>query len=363
MQNLELDTTATDQPASLYPENDLFTANNIAHLSVILRAIDLCKPNNREGSFSDSQLKQWGHDSYSATQNIPTLLSSAVEFIFENTGRFKLLSEAETIATAKIYKRAKEIAYLLLQTSRLPSEHELEFLLQGIAARTQLTLGYMRFVVFRAKRYSRANYSYEDTLQVGFRGLLLAVEKFDPDKGIMFSTYADYWVKREMSRHRYEDTLVHIPLYLSLLIDQINKHQHPEEFLATLSQQRLQNVNQAITMLNTTDISSDKSDNDEVVLEETISDGRSPIENVLYQYDEEALQDIFEQTLTSREELIIKMLYGFGGKEPLQSTEAAKKLRLTDERIKQIRKQALVKLKSYYSHQGMKTYRESFEVI
>jgi len=88
-------------------------------------------------------------------------------------------------------------------------------------AREQFVLSNLRLVVNIAKRYANRGMSLGDLIEEGNIGLIKAVDYFDPDRGVRFSTYAAWWIKQSIKRALLSNIqLMHVPTYMVSLINQ-----------------------------------------------------------------------------------------------------------------------------------------------
>ena len=95
-------------------------------------------------------------------------------------------------------------------------EHQVRFLSErGKAAKSALVRANMRLVFHMAKYYRFRGLSYPDLVQEGTFGLMKAVDRYDPDRGFRFSTYASWWIKQSVSRAIAEKSrIVRLPVHI-----------------------------------------------------------------------------------------------------------------------------------------------------
>jgi len=258
----------------------------------------------------------------------------------------------------------KEIDEAALLTAQQEYEHGKRIVEQNDPlAREQLVRSNLRLVVNIAKKYGGRGMSLGDLIEEGNLGLIKAVDYFDPDRGTRFSTYAAWWIKQSIKRALLENIQpVHVPTYMVALINQW-RHTSAEvegrvgrkltlEEMAELMHVPLRKakvIHRIVEVLGNTGESLSPDDQDDnVALESTLEDdntGRP--EDCLVQDEEKAKAVRLLQELDPREAEVLRLHYGIGEKRPLSLKEIGKKLGLTRERIRQIRRDALTSLYQY----------------
>jgi len=232
----------------------------------------------------------------------------------------------------------------------------------GEAARATLVRHNLRLVVSIAKRYQRAaghHLTLDDLISFGCRGLLIAVDRFDPAKSRKLSTYATWWIRQAISRGiadegRVIDLPVHVHERLMQLAraraslrQQLQREPTPDE-LATETGWPLRRV--AGLIINTQDVASlnarlvDTDDSAELgdVLPDQRFDPAIAVLESSIRYD---LADAMERLLTEREQRFVRAYVGFdsGQKATLEAIGLAEVL--TRERVRQVIAGALQKLR------------------
>jgi RNA polymerase sigma factor (RpoD-like family) len=307
---------------------------------------------------------------YNKTEN-----DDAVGAFFKEMARYPLLKPDEEVELARRVRFLEEIkelqAALELELGVLPSkiqvasqleitEKQLESrLYQGRVAKRKMIRSNLRLVVSIAKRYLNRGVPFLDLIQEGAMGLNRASEKFDPDKGYKFSTYAYWWIRQAITRAIANDArTIRLPIHIVEKLNKLKKAQRElkqkfsrnpteaemaEALEITVHQLRqLQQLRrQALSLNHRVGKEEDTELMDLLEDEDNQSPEAKMNENMMRQEIWEVLGDV----LTPREKDVISLRYGLTSSEPCTLEEVGNMFNLSRERVRQIQSKAMRKLR------------------
>lgn len=244
-------------------------------------------------------------------------------------------------------------------------EHQVQFLSErGKAAKSALVRANMRLVFHMAKYYRFRGLSYPDLVQEGTFGLMKAVDRYDPDRGFRFSTYASWWIKQSVSRAIAEKSrIVRLPVHIHDLMVSMsraerqfaianNRKPTPEELAERLALpvQKVELLKRCGRDVNSMDENvynnnaKATSSNEVQVKDRLQSTGTAPQSLNERNSQRQELRRAM-RSLTEREAQIVEMRFGLADGNPMTLEDIGKKFNVTRERIRQIEARALSKMR------------------
>ena len=296
-----------------------------------------------------------------------------VRVYLNEIGKVALLTAADEVELAKRIEAGLYASHLLTASNDFTPARKRDLraiVVDGERAKDHLLRANLRLVVSLAKRYTGHGMPFLDLIQEGNLGLIRAVEKFDYTKGFKFSTYATWWIRQAISRAMADQSrTIRLPVHL---VEQVNKLQRIRR---ELNQELGREANHAelareldITeerVRELIDLSRDLVSLDQTVgtdddasLGDFIADERATVaaeEVVEGGLMRDHLQKVLA-TLDAREAAVVRMRYGLDGGQPKTLDEIGRAFKLSRERIRQIERETMAKLRHPSRSQVLRDY-------
>ncbi len=287
-----------------------------------------------------------------------------VGLYFRQMAQEPLLTAQEEIELAKRIELGKQArdTFSRLGSREMYSDawlaHLEKLVSDGQAAREHLGRANTRLVVSIAKRYMGQGLPFPDLIQEGNVGLMRAVDKYDYRRGNRFSTYATWWIRQAITRALAQKTrTIRIPLHMTERIRQmyrtaqgleqsLGRRPSPEEIAGEMDlpsdtvRSMMDASQHAIALERPVGDDGDSEFGD--FIED--QDSPSPVESATQHLLQETIEEVLSE-LTPRQSHILRLRFGLGGGEPHTLEEIANKFGLSRERIRQLEKEALRRLR------------------
>ncbi len=288
-------------------------------------------------------------------------MGDSVHTYLKSIGRTSLLTAEQEVNLAKRIEAGLFAEHKLESEPDLPEEYRRELELvadDGRRAKAHMLEANLRLVVSVAKKYSDRGLSLLDVVQEGNLGLIRAVEKFDYTKGYKFSTYAMWWIRQAIQRGFADSArTIRLPVHVLEMLSKLSRverdmHQRlgreptPEELAVELDRTPDQIEELLRTSRQPISLDSTIGEDGETSIGDLIEDTDAPEASELV--DRQLMADQLRHALdalTPREATIMAMRFGLYDGNPHTLDEIGRALGLTRERIRQLEKQSLSKLR------------------
>ncbi|MCX7595167.1 MAG: RpoD/SigA family RNA polymerase sigma factor [Fischerella sp.] len=304
-----------------------------------------------------------------------TEYDDAVGAFFKEMARYPLLKPDEEVELARRVRFLEEVneiqASLRHKLGQQPTkaniaahleitEKQLENrLYQGRVAKRKMIRSNLRLVVSIAKRYLNRGVPFLDLIQEGAMGLNRATEKFDPDKGYKFSTYAYWWIRQAITRAIANDArTIRLPIHIVEKLNKLKKAQrelkqklgrNPNEMemaeALEIPPQQLRQLQQLRRQALSLNHRVGKEEDTELMDLLEDEDNQSPEAKMNESMMRQEIWEVLGDVLTPREKDVISLRYGLTTSEPCTLEEVGNMFNLSRERVRQIQSKAMRKLR------------------
>jgi RNA polymerase nonessential primary-like sigma factor len=297
-----------------------------------------------------------------------------VRVYLNEIGKVALLTAADEVELAKRIEAGLYAEHLLTSSNSFSAARRRDLralVIDGSRAKDHLLRANLRLVVSLAKRYTGHGMPFLDLIQEGNLGLIRAVEKFDYTKGFKFSTYATWWIRQAISRAMADQSrTIRLPVHL---VEQVNKLQRlrremnqslgreatDAELAADLDVpedriRELIDLSRDLVSLDQTVGTDDDAALGDFIADDTAPAAEAAVEAGLMRTQ---LRSVLG-TLEAREAAVVRMRYGLDDGQPRTLDEIGRAFKLSRERIRQIERETMAKLRHPSRAQALRDYLE-----
>jgi len=304
-----------------------------------------------------------------------TMSDDSVGAFFKEMARYPLLKPDEEVELATRIRYLSDVeevrSCLQIELGHPPTKSDLAKALglterqldhqlhRSRVAKRKMIRSNLRLVVSIAKRYINRGVPFLDLIQEGALGLNRATEKFDPDKGYKFSTYAYWWIRQGITRTIANDSrTIRLPVHI---VEKLNKlkgvqrdlkrklNRNPTEVelaeALEVTPEQLQNLQQVHRRSLSLNYRVGKDEDTELVDLLEDAETRSPESQMTETMLRQEIWDVLGNVLTEREKDIISLRYGLSSNKPCTLEEVGGLFNLSRERVRQIQSKAMRKLR------------------